>query len=201
MDVVKEFYSNMVGLKEKTCFVRGQWISSSLEKIDEIFNLNERKNGSKFNRLVKDPEYQKIVYLLTDGKRKWNSIGKNPHECIARGSLTEEAKVWFYFICSVILPSKHLSTVREKEVVLLYALLKGYKFSVGKIIENSIMSYFRSSYKRLIPYPTTITRLCILGGMEGDWEEEETCPKVSPLTLTGVIKGPKNRGKEKEIET
>ena len=201
MDVVKEFYSNMVGLKENTCFVRGQWISSSLEKIVETFNLNERKNGSKFKRLVKEPENQKIVYLLTDGKGKWNSIRKNPHESIARGSLTEEAKVWFYFICSVILPSKHLSTVREKEVVLLYALLKGYKFSVGKIIENSIMSYFRSSYKRLIPYPTTITRLCIIGGMEGDWEEEETCPKVSPLTLTGVIKGPKNRGKEKEIET
>ena len=36
--------------------------------------------------------------------------------------------------------------------------------------------------------------------MEGDWEEEETCPKTSPLTLTGVIKGPKNRGKVKETE-
>ena len=70
---------------------------------------------------------------------------KNPHESIATGSLTEEAKVWFYFICSVILQSKHLSTIREKEVVLVYAILKGYKFSVGKIIENSIMSYFRSN--------------------------------------------------------
>ena len=41
-----------------------------------------------------------------------------------------------------ILPSKHLSKVNEKEVVLLYAILKGYKFSVGKIIENSILSYY-----------------------------------------------------------
>ena len=53
MDVVKEFYSIMVGLKEKTCFVRGQWISFIREKIDEIFNLNKRKNGSKFKKLVK----------------------------------------------------------------------------------------------------------------------------------------------------
>ena len=30
-------------------------------------------------------------------------------------------------------------------------------------------------------------------------EKEETCHKVSPLTLTGVIKGPKNR-KWKELE-
>ena len=59
---------------------------------------------------------------------------KNPLESIARGSLIEEAKVWFYFIYLVILPSKHLSTIREKKAVLLYAILKGYKFSVGKII-------------------------------------------------------------------
>ena len=31
------------------------------------------------------------------------------------------------------------------------------------------------------------------------WAEEETCPKVSPLTLTGVLKGPKNK-KTKEME-
>ena len=94
-----------------------------------------------------------------------------------------------------------MSTVKEKEAVLLFAILKGYKFSVGKIIENSISSYYREGYRGLVPHPTLITRLCILGSMEGDWEEEETCPKTSPLTLTGVIKGPKNSGKEKAAET
>ena len=53
MDVVKEFYLNMVGMKEKTMYVRGQWISFNRKKIDETFNLNERKNGSKFKRVVK----------------------------------------------------------------------------------------------------------------------------------------------------
>ena len=98
MDVVREFYSNMVGLREKTCFIKGQWISFNREKIDETFNLNERKYGSKFKRLVKESDYLKIVDLLTYGKGKWSSTRKNPHESIARGSLTEEAKVWFYFI-------------------------------------------------------------------------------------------------------
>ena len=63
------------------------------------------------------------------------------------------------------------------------------------------MSYYISKYKGLIPHLATITRLFLLGGVNGDWENEETCPKASPLTLTGVTKGPKNRGKEKEIET
>ena len=51
----------------------------------------------------------------------------------------------------------------------------------------------------LIPHPATITRLCVMAGVKGIWAEEETCPKVSPLTLTKVIKGPKSI-KRKEME-
>ena len=38
------------------------------------------------------------------------------------------------------------------------------------------------------------------GGVDEKWGKEETYPRASPLTLTGVTKGPKNKGKEKEIE-
>ena len=78
-------------------------------------------------------------------------------------ALTEEAKVWFYFVSSVLLPSKHLITVRRNEAILLYALLKGYKINVGKIIENSIMSYSLSKCKGLIPHSATILPLPSLG--------------------------------------
>ena len=67
MDVVKEFYSNKVGMKENTMHVKGQWILFSREKIDQTFNLNERKNGLKFKRLVKEPYFQKIVDLVGKG--------------------------------------------------------------------------------------------------------------------------------------
>ena len=36
--------------------------------------------------------------------------------------------------------------------------------------------------------------------MRGSWDEEETCPKVSPLTLTGVTKGPKNKKQQRMVE-
>ena len=134
--MVKEFYANMVGMKDKTVYVKGKWISFNREQIDHTYNLQKRKNMPKFKRLLEAPNFKKIVDLLTYGKGKWNATRKNPHESIARGALTEPTKVWFYFLCSTILPSKHICTVREKEVVLLYAILKGYKFSVGKIIEN-----------------------------------------------------------------
>ena len=137
--------------------------------------------------------------FLTGGKGKWNSTKKNPHDSIPRGSLIEEAKVWFYFIAYVIIPTKHLCTIRENEAIILYALLKGYKFDVGKIIETSIKTFHKIVKRGLIPHLATITRLCILAGVKGVWAEEETCPKVSPLTLIGVIKGPKSK-KRKEME-
>ena len=121
---MKEFYANMVENKDNRMCVRGKWISFIREQIDQTYNLNDRKNGSKFKRLVKEPNFQKVFDLLTDGKGKWNATRKNPHVSIMRGSLIEPAKVWFYFLCLVILPSKNLSTVREKEAVLLYAILK-----------------------------------------------------------------------------
>ena len=80
------------------------------------------------------------------------------------------------------------------------SLLKGYKFDVGKIIESSIRCFHKNVKRGLIPHPATITRICILAGVKGTWAEEETCPKVSSLTLTGVIKGPKSiKMKEMEI--
>ena len=125
--LVKEFYVNMVGVKGKKVCVKGKWISFSREMIKETFNLKVRKDGSKFKKLLKEIKYQKIVDLLTCGKRKLRATRKTPHESIAKGSLIEEAKVWFYFISSVLLPSQHLSIVRKNEAILLYALLKGHK--------------------------------------------------------------------------
>ena len=190
----------MVEEKGKKVYVRGKWIDFSKEMINELFNLKVQKDGSKFKRLLKEPEYQKIVDLLIATKGKWKAIKKTLYESIARGALIEEAKVWFYFVSSILLPSKHFSTIRRNEAILLYALLKGYKINVGKIIENSIMSYSISKCKGLIPHSATITSLCLLGGVDEEWGSEETYPRASPLTLTGVTKGLKNRGKEKEIE-
>ena len=191
--VVKEFYSNMIDMREDSVYVRGVWVPMGHERINEVLQIKDPKNGSKFKRFLREPNHDKIVNFLTGGKGKWNSTKKNYHKSIHRGSLTEEVKVWFYFIASVVIPTKHLSTIRENEAIHLYALLKGYKFDMGKIIETSIRTFHKIVKRGLIPHPTTFTRLCVLAGVKGIWAEEETCPKVSPLTLTGVIKGPKSR--------
>ena len=75
-------------------------------------------------------------------------------------------------------------------------MLKGYKINAVVVIENSIMRYHEGNKRGLIPHPATIMRLCLRASVKGTWEEEEECPKVSPVTLTGVSKGPRNQKKK-----
>ena len=160
--IVRELYDNMAEMKEDSVCVKGICVPMGHEKINEVFRIKYPKNGSKYKKLLKEPNHEKIVEFLTARNGKWNATKKNPHESINRGSLMEEAKVWFYIIASVIISTKHLSTIREQEALILYALLKGYKFNVRKIIESFIRCLHKNVKRGLIPHPATITRLCIL---------------------------------------
>ena len=154
--LTREFYANMVGMKEDSIYVRGVWVPFGDRRINEMFKLRDLKHGSKYKKLVENPNYEKIPNLLTGGEGKWEVMKKNPHHAIKRGALTEEAKVWFYFICFVIIPTKHLCSVREQEAIILYAFLKGYKMNIGILIEESIRGYHHSNKRGLIPHPTTL---------------------------------------------
>ena len=101
----------------------------------------------------------------------------------------EANKVWFYFVNSVLTPSKHVSTVRQDHVILLYALVKGWSLKVGKIVEQSVMDYAENNFLGNIPHLALITLLCIKGGVTFN-EIQEKCARSSLLTLTGVLKTP-----------
>ena len=195
--MVKEFYSNLVGRKDNTVFVRGVWVPYGAKAINEAYGMAGHKHGSTFKKFLEKPNFKKIAKKLTDGKAQLGQ-GEGGPKTLNKGSLTEEAKVWFYFLAFVLVPTKHLSTVREHEAIMLYAILKGYKLNVGTIIENSIMRYHEGNKRGLIPHPATITVLCLKAGVKGVWEEEEEeeVPLTSPLLLTGVSKGPRNQKKK-----
>ena len=193
--IVREFYSNLVRRKENSVFVRGVWVPYGAKTINEIYGMEGHRHGSRFKKLLENPNREKIVRKSTNGKVQWDQE-KGAPRTIKRGDLTEEAKVWFYFLASVLVPTKHVCIVREQEAILLYAILKGYKLNAGAIIENSIMKYHEGNKRGFIPHPATITWLCLKAGVKGNWVEEEECPNASPLTLTGVSKGPRNLKKK-----
>ena len=138
--VVREFNSNLVGRKGNTVFVRGVWVPYGAKAINEAYRMAGHKHGSKLKKLLENPKLDKISKRLTDGKAQLRQ-GEGGPKTLNRGSLTEEAKVWFYFLASVLVPTRHLSTVREQEAIMLYAILKGYKLNIGAVIENSIIRY------------------------------------------------------------
>ena len=156
-------------MKEDSVYIRGIWVPMGHKRINEVLQIKDPKNGSKYKKLLREPNHDKIVNFLIARKGKWSSTKKNPHESINKGSLTKEAKVWFYFIASTIIPTKNLSTIREQESIILYALLKEYKFDVGKIIETSIRRFHKNVKRGLIPHPATITRLFISAGIKWIW--------------------------------
>ena len=67
-------------------------------------------------------------------------------------------------------------------------------------MRGSIRGYHLSNKRGPIPHPATISKLCILVEVRGSWDEEETCPKASPLTLTGVTKGPMTKKQKRIME-
>ena len=193
--VVREFYSNLVGRKDNTVYVRGVWVPYGAKAINQVYGMAGHKHGSKFKKLLENPYLKKIAEKLTDGKAQLRQEKGGP-KTLNRGSLTEEAKVWFYFLASVLVPTRHLSTVREQEAVMLYAILKGYKINIGTIIENLIMRYHEGNKRGVIPHPATVTILCLKAEVKGNWEAEEEVHVTSPLLLTGVSKGPRNQKKK-----
>ena len=175
--LVREFFANMVEKEGNRVYVKGNWVEFSRGEINRLFSLRVQKDGLKFKKEQKEPKHQKIVDLLMARKGEWKGTKKTPFKSIAREDQTEEAKVWFYFIIFVLMSSKHLSTVRRDEAILLYALLKGYKIYVGKIIQKSILNYSKRKCRRMIPHPAIITRLCIQGGVEEEWGPRKPTPE------------------------
>ena len=69
--VVREFYSNLVGRKENSVFVRGVWVPYGAETINEMYGMEGQKHGSKYKKIAYSPTREKIARRLIDGKLKW----------------------------------------------------------------------------------------------------------------------------------
>ena len=188
--IVKDFYTNLGDRRNLTCCVRGRWVAFGQRVISQLFGIRQGGDYTEYERLQKNPNFEEIEQKLTGGQEQWQRIRTISNAFINRGDLTKVGKVWFYFVNSMLKPSKHVSTVSQDRAILLYALVKGYALNVGTIMEESILDYVEGKFSKNIPHPSLITLLCIKGGVKFNEVEEERCPKVSPLTLVGVFKAP-----------
>ena len=78
-----------------------------------------------------------------------------------RTGLTGTAKSWLYFVSSQLIPMKHVSTVQKDKAMLTYAIVSGFKFNVGAMIENHILESFIGW--SLYIHPSLPSFVCKLG--------------------------------------
>ena len=50
--LAREFYENMVGMREDSIYFRGVWVPFGYQRINEVFQLKELKHDSKFKKSI-----------------------------------------------------------------------------------------------------------------------------------------------------
>ena len=98
----REFYANMVGMKDDSIFVRGVWVPFDDRSINEVIKLRDYKHGSKYKKLLEGPNYKKNSESLDWRRRKVGSDEEESLSCHQKGSSHRRGKgvVLFYMLCN-----------------------------------------------------------------------------------------------------
>ena len=158
--------------------MRGVWVPFNGATINKVLGLSDI-DSDEFIQLFQNPNYKEILKQVVGPNATWSTKKDRWFYEIQRGSLTKEAKVWFYFMSSRLLPSKHVSIVYRDRAVLLYAILMNIKFNLGNIIQNSRVE--RDVGKSLI-HPSLITQLCRDAKVVIESDKERS-PSMAPLSF------------------
>ncbi|KAK8704975.1 hypothetical protein V6N13_048586 [Hibiscus sabdariffa] len=87
----------------------------------------------------------------------WNVRGKNP-KTISRPHLQPEAKLWNTFVKRNLIPTSHNQTVDRTRLVLINAIITGYKFNVGEVIARELSAAYQND-KGILAFPCLISAL------------------------------------------
>ncbi|KAK8578696.1 hypothetical protein V6N13_141980 [Hibiscus sabdariffa] len=130
---VLEFYtSNAAG--EDTVTVRGRRVPANSDTINSILDLpNDSPSIYELIDVLEEEDLDTIKDQLCEPGTAWNVQGKNP-KTISRPHLQPEAKLWNTFVKRNLMPTSHNQTVDRTRLVLINAIITGYKFNVGEVI-------------------------------------------------------------------
>ena len=106
--------------------------------INEFYSL-ESVNDEAYNRLQEDPNYPKVLRMLTNGQGEWktNSEGHAVH--FKAKHCAYIPKVWHHFITSDLIPTANVCEVTAKHALLNYAIIKDIPFDRGQVIVDAIL--------------------------------------------------------------
>ncbi|KAK8716459.1 hypothetical protein V6N13_043766 [Hibiscus sabdariffa] len=155
---VLEFYtSNAAG--EDTVTVRGRRVPANSATINNILDLpNDSPSIYELIDVLEEEDLDTIKDQLCEPGTAWNVRGKNP-KTISRPHLQPEAKLWNTFVKRNLMPTSHNQTVDRTRLVLINAIITGYKFNVGEVIARELYAACQND-KGILAFPYLISALC-----------------------------------------
>ncbi|KAK8621898.1 hypothetical protein V6N13_097526 [Hibiscus sabdariffa] len=119
---------------------------------------NNNPNIYELIDILEDEDFNTIKDQLCKPGTEWNTKGKNPGT-ISRPSLQPEAKLWNTFVKRNLIPTSHNQTVDRTRLVLINAIITGYKFNVGEVIAKELSEACQND-KGILAFPCIIFALC-----------------------------------------
>ncbi|KAK8548132.1 hypothetical protein V6N12_061051 [Hibiscus sabdariffa] len=155
---VLEFYThNAAG--EDTVTIRGRRVPANSATINSILDLpNNSPNIYELIEVLEEEDLDTIKDQLCEPGTTWNVRGKNP-KTISRPHLQPEAKLWNTFVKRNLMPTSHNQTVDRTRLVLINAIITGYKFNVGEVIARELSAACQND-KGILAFPCLISALC-----------------------------------------
>ncbi|KAK8652128.1 hypothetical protein V6N13_061150 [Hibiscus sabdariffa] len=156
---VREFYAHNAEGEDTVNNIRDRRVPANSATINRILDLPENlANIYKLMGTLEDVDYDTIKDQLCMSGTEWNMIGKNPGT-ISCPHLLPEAKLWNTFMKRNLMPTSHNQTVDRTRLVLINAIISGFKFDMGKVIAKELSEACHND-KGILAFPCIISALC-----------------------------------------
>ncbi|KAK8519723.1 hypothetical protein V6N12_030085 [Hibiscus sabdariffa] len=155
---VMEFYAHNAAGKD-TVTVRGRRVPTNSTTINSILDMsNNLPSIYELIGALEEEDFDNIKDELCLPGTEWNTTGKNPGT-ISRPRLLPEAKLWNTFVKRNIMPTSHNQTMDRTRLVLINAIITGYRFNVGEVITKELSDSCQNE-KGILALSCIISALC-----------------------------------------
>jgi hypothetical protein len=197
LTLVREFYANWNTEQSNSnkVEVRGKTIRFTTRALNEFLG-SPHCDFAEYLDMKEQPPYRDIRHTLcgVNSVARWDrarDTGK--HTTLNFSHFNSEAKVWLKIVCSVLLPSKHMTDVTRDRVVLVYRLMRGLQVNAGSVIRRNMMK-FRSNKRWRFCYGSMITRFLRMSEVEE--EVHDLSAPRAPHLVCKLVDVTKTRGQE-----
>ena len=136
--VVWEFYTNLAAHVLKKVRVHGVLVNFSAKSINRNYDV-EPVTPEAYDRLPENPNYPKVLRMLTNGQGEWKLNNKGHAMHFNAKHLAYMPKVWHHFFTSRLIPTTNVCEVMAKRALLNFVIIQDILFDVGQVIEDAIL--------------------------------------------------------------